>query len=31
MLLINCKLDPELNWIEDCILPSAGDSAKFKI
>ena len=21
----------ELNWIEDCILSSAGDSAKFKI
>ena len=31
MLLIDCKLDPELNWIEDCILSSAGDSAKFKI
>ena len=31
MLLINCKLDPELNWIEDCILSSAGESAKFKI
>ena len=31
MLLINCKLDLELNWIEDYILSSAGDSAKFKI
>ena len=31
MLLINCKVHLELNWIEDCILPSAGDSAKFEI
>ena len=29
--LINCKIRLELNWIEDCILSSAGDSAKFKI
>ena len=29
--LINCKVHLELNWIEDCILSSAGDSAKFKI
>ena len=29
--LINCKIHLELNWIEDCILSSAGDSAKFKI
>ena len=31
MLLINCKIHPELNWIEDCILSNAGDSAKLKI
>ena len=31
MPLINCKIHLELNWIEDCILSSAGDSAKFKI
>ena len=31
MLLIKCKIHLELNWIEDCILSSAGDSAKFKI
>ena len=31
MPLINCKIHLELNWIEYCILPSAGDSAKFKI
>ena len=30
MLLINCKVDLELNWIEDCILSSAGDSDKFE-
>ena len=30
MLLINCKVHLELNWIKDCILFSAGDSAKFK-
>ena len=29
MPLINCKVYLELNWIEDCILSSAGDSAKF--
>ena len=29
--LINCKIHLELNWIEGCILSSAGDSAKFKI
>ena len=29
--LINCKVYLELNWIEDCILSSAGDSAKFVI
>ena len=28
---INCKVHFELNWIEDCILSSDGDSAKFKI
>ena len=27
MSLINCKVDLELNWIEDCILSSAGGSA----
>ena len=31
MPLINCKNHLELNWIEDCILSSAGYSAKFKI
>ena len=31
MPLINCKIHLELNWIEDCILSSAEDSAKFKI
>ena len=31
MLLINCKIHLELYWIKDCILSSAGDSAKFKI
>ena len=31
MPLISCKIHLELNWIEDCILPSAADSSKFKI
>ena len=31
MSLINCKIHLEPNWIEDCILSSAGDSAKFEI
>ena len=31
MPLINCKVHLELNWIEDCILSSAADSAKFEI
>ena len=31
MPLINCKVYLELNCIEDCILSSAGDSAKFAI
>ena len=31
MPLINSKVHLELNWIEDCILSSAGDSPKFKI
>ena len=31
MLLKNCKVFLELNWIEDCILSSAGNSAKFAI
>ena len=31
MPLINCKIYVELNWIEDCILSSAGESVKFKI
>ena len=31
MPLINCKIHLELNWIEDCILSSARNSAKFKI
>ena len=31
MPLINCKVFFELNWIEDCILFCAGNSAKFAI
>ena len=31
MPLINCKVFFELNWIEDCILSCAGNSAKFAI
>ena len=31
MPLINCKVYLKLNWIEDCILSSAGDTAKFAI
>ena len=31
MPLINCKVYPELNWIEDCILSSTGNTAKFAI
>ena len=31
MPIINCKIHLELNWIEDCILSSVGNSAKFKI
>ena len=31
MPLINCKVHLELNWVEDYILSSAGDSAKFEI
>ena len=31
MPLNNCKIHLELNWTEDFILSSAGDSAKFKI
>ena len=31
MPLINYKIHLELNWTEDCILSSAGDSAEFKI
>ena len=31
MTLINCKIHLELNWIEDCVLSRAGNSAKFKI
>ena len=31
MLLINCKVYLELNWIEDCIFSSDGDTAKFSI
>ena len=29
--LVNCKVHLQLNWIEDCILSSTGDSAKFEI
>ena len=28
MLLMNCKVYLELNWIEDCVLSSSGNSAK---
>ena len=28
--LINCKVYLKLNWIEDCILSSAGNSANFE-
>ena len=31
MPLINCKVYFELNWMEDCILSSAWDAAKFVI
>ena len=31
MPLRNCKLYLELNWIEDCIFSSAGNTAKFAI
>ena len=31
MPLINCKVHLELNWIEDFILSSAGNSARFEI
>ena len=31
MPLINCKIHLELNWIEDCILSSDENSAKFTI
>ena len=31
MPLINCKVYLKLNWLEDCILSIAGDSAKFAI
>ena len=31
MPLKNCKIHLELNWIKDCILSSAGNSAKFEI
>ena len=31
MPLINCKVYLKLNQIEDCLLPSAGDTAKFAI
>ena len=29
--LINCKINLESNWIENCILSGAGDFAEFKI
>ena len=31
MPLINCKVYLEVNWIEDCILSSTRNSAKFAI
>ena len=30
MPLINCKIHLKLNWTEECILSSPGDSAKLK-
>ena len=30
MSLTTWKIHLELNWIEECVLSSAGDSAKFK-
>ena len=30
MSLVNCKFYLELNWIEDCILSSPGDSSTLK-
>ena len=30
MSLINCKVHRELNWIEHCILCSAGDSEQLR-
>ena len=30
MSLINCKISLEKNWIENCVLSSAGTSATFK-
>ena len=31
MPLINCKIEFSLKWYEECILPSAGNAATFKI
>ena len=31
LLIINSRVYLELNWIEDCILSSAGNTAKFAI
>ena len=31
MPLINCKVHLEINWIENCILLSAGNSGKLEI
>ena len=31
MPLIKCKVYLELNWIENCVLSSIGDTAKFAI
>ena len=31
MSLINFKVHLELNWIEDCILSSGGNTPKFEI
>ena len=31
MPLINLRIQLELNWIKNCILSSASESAKFKI
>ena len=31
MPLVNCKIELSLKWIENCVLPSSGTAATFKI